>query len=405
MKNYFKYGIIFVLIFVLPISVLYYYMSDINDFDDSSFKLPEENMTLKNGYFKIEEAALAFYSLGDIGHNASGFAEPDDLFDDEKWYVYLGIKEDGLKTISENLVKNEQALKLLDEALAYDYHYKKQLLNFEDPLYENNAFIGLYMLLMDKAYFLYRSGDINGSFSYIKKALLYAEIQDQMSLNLIEGLMVAGMKNHNMECLISLLKVKGHLIDDIEKLFPDINEFKLQNYEKSLVGEYLFFKRNLPDVPFGVLPAQSVTTIFFLNIHRTNKVLMEYILKLITFKDKSFDSFDFEMDGLLIDLVSPYSLSIFEVKAKGLYFYKNLYGQYVLAQSIMTLKNFVKSCYQNHKNAAFLETFFAEKKYERKYGKISEKLEDLVPEFLDKMPINPIDGKPIEYSDFFTLLK
>lgn len=49
-------------------------------------------------------------------------------------------------------------------------------------------------------------------------------------------------------------------------------------------------------------------------------------------------------------------------------------------------------------NAAATLTIFALKCYKQKYGSLPPSLEELVPEFLSKIPIDDFDGKPLRYS-------
>ena len=43
------------------------------------------------------------------------------------------------------------------------------------------------------------------------------------------------------------------------------------------------------------------------------------------------------------------------------------------------------------------QILIAIKCYKEKYGKLPEKLEELVPEYFDEVPVDPYDGKPMRY--------
>ena len=72
--------------------------------------------------------------------------------------------------------------------------------------------------------------------------------------------------------------------------------------------------------------------------------------------------------------------------------------RYQVTRSILpAITAFVTSAAENEALAQAADTALAIEQFSRKNGGLPDKLDELVPEFLDKVPIDPFDGQPLRY--------
>lgn len=373
------------LVYVIPFSLALVWGDDIAKVDDSRFDfvstaIPKD----KNMYYKL------------LKIDKIGVYNPTKL---ELHKNFLNIKKFNQETLVNLFSKNQEALKNFSIAASLD--------SYQNPYLLDSSKVGLLLSIVP-----FNAARIVSQVSLLRSLWLISEghereavVEAYNSLQIGEAM----MKNNvtTTEYLVGMTMYKNAMLC-FQKIIPEIEDEKLltDTFEKIkakeitindsyLKTEYLYSKKSLELVASGEL---GLYESYVNRRAMKNKYYYKQNLTLSYYVDDFGNLLDnLNKDCSAKEIISQKVNFDFNSLADfpKLYFTKNAMGKILAIPVNAALANVeTKRCeLKLEKTLTGIE--FSKKLFELDNGKQPESLKDLVPNYLNELPINPLTGKEL----------
>ena len=380
--------IFFIAIFLALPYILAPFGKDIPPIDDTDLQLQQIN---------VPDGENAYFDLTKLENNVYETKEVIDYLEGKAW-------DD--KQVEDILAKNEQSLIYFTNAVAKP--------KFQNPISANpdNIKPGMEMPAMKdwraisriaalKALYLNNAGhSLEGLLESSKLLVLGQMIQDSQ-LSLLEYLIAVNMKNLGLETMQKILSASNLPLEIYTGYSQALEDFK-QN-EAGLINalkvEYLnisyrfsdeqIIESLLSDSEINISESQIRRRIhnnFYFQPNQTKKLAIEHFRNQIS---KISTPCNLTDSSKKCDICDNPILIYFTENAVG----KILFS--IIAVDLVGTRE--KVCQENFLISA-TQLMFAMKTYKITTGQLPEKLEDLVPKYITKIPQDSFSDEPIKYS-------
>ena len=350
------------------------------------------------------ESQNAYYDLVKIGDD---IYEPEDILD------YLAGKKWDEDIIKEALAKNESVLSLFDAAARKE--------KFQNPLYADPGNISIDMELTPinlwrkiarlsalKALYLAKRGkDSEAINEALKSVRIGQKIQDSQAL-MIEYLVAMAMKSIGLSAtqkIIASSKLSG---TELSRYAQDISQFDQNEngFETVFKGEYI--------ISYEMINALAE----WRDKGSTNSAFLSWEIGHLSFADRiinflKFSDFYFQPNRTKALLAEYTRLAIIDLDKPCRFIEKLIIKEPSLFKSFFT-KNATGEVFQNDRQYTvgtiiirkcqedllvyITKLMLALKEYEIDHNILPYFLDELVPQYVSRVSLDPFDGKPIRYS-------
>lgn len=374
---------------------------DVSDLEIKYVAVPPED----NAFTYLKQASEIYYE-----------PEPGEGVSEDEFYNYFYEVVEGRKSDSElfddYMAKNQKTLSLITQALNCSSYQSKELLPSGKTIDFENAFSVSEAMAVSRL--------LEHSFFYQLDKKLYEQAFESITNRLQLGMLMLNMKNPSyIDSLAATAILMGttrkfvenikHFSNDsilnfpkrfvgkgaIDKVFVEAGRFEycLSAYYTDCISEIVEEGRadESEEYMIDALPFQAERFGWFFQPNRTKKQFYEFY--------KMFNSLlckeNYKKSSLALEKfvskrkISPeILLSEWGENAIGKVLNYALQGS---GQGILENKFELQSHIEATRTAIACEL------YRRKYGELPESLNTLVPDFLESVPSDPFDGKPLRY--------
>ena len=261
------------------------------------------------------------------------------------------------------------------------------------------------VLSLDRRWKTYH-GDLRGALGDCLDLLRYADLDGRNSTTLINCLVAQAVLSMGIHAGSDL--VASNQLDEASLLTLDGVLRKLDlgrtGMPNAMRGDFLLRSGIIGDLRWGRVRDDPPNTDAALRAHWLKYGAPHFLLK--PNETRLFDA-----EGAR-DAIRNISLPFKEMKFRdmeadlglnGLHQWRafwrgNLVGKALIAAKSPAIKSAVRTRCLLECDCAGLRLAIACQRYERKTGRLPEKLDDLVPAFIEAVPADPFDGQPLRYS-------
>ena len=378
---------------------------------------PDDSMFMQK-VPKIQDEENAFELLSKAGE---AIKIPEDEKEREKvWDIARGNVEWDQTFVDKILEDNKEAFKLYDEGM------KKPKLQCPYPFMPYSSFLIPWLPAWNTFGSLNAIRVLNYFHSGSPRKAFVETFKQMRFGHLIQSDAGGGLINYLVGRAIKLRVLRG-LRDILPKLSLPLDELKqaIETLTKYRANEENLKNMICTEYRYAVYTIENNITNYFED-GEESKLSLNYVLFKLgyTFKPNKtkryfatkykcrvrniplfFNQLDFEAIGKLEreDIFEPkteeHELSFLGFTSGPELRRENRFGNvtYTMFFSISSRDLFQKKCTENIE-VEVTRILFALKCFKDEKGKLPETLDELVPEYLDKVPIDDFDGKPLKYS-------
>ncbi|PCJ54338.1 MAG: hypothetical protein COA79_22005 [Planctomycetota bacterium] len=374
------------------IGIFIYFLTDDAIDDDSHLQVVRKEVNSEeNGYEKIKESVNLFIKIKDVTKVQSAYIFTIDK-DKRQELLTKIISHDNLNKIidlklqREFLKVNKQSLIALETSL----EYKKFFFDTEIPLgdYDDqkNIFdvIKLFKLKFRDNYDQANTSNCLKQISYTFKL---AKVYEENSRYFLDNIISWTIKRDNVKALLACLEGEKIDAESIFNIFGDLEKFKSKpdSYDSFLKFIYNYTKNELLKMDFTTDPEIGYKGYFIGFIFKKNMTLNQL--------NKIFTMWIGKKENAFVD--RSFFQSIKNYKRKSIH--RNSFGDVAVFPLIVSGQLRANYFIINSK-ITLLNTLIALMRYEARYNKLPDRIDQLIPEYLSKMPLDAFNNKPIKYS-------
>ena len=319
-------------------------------------------------------------------------------------YIFETINDDNYDPakVERCLADSKDIFELMEQGLkCRKMQFPKIEMSFDATLPYLSSFRDMARIESNNAYHLFRKGfekeGMDASLRAVKFGLMMQDAKGPL-INCLVGIAIKAIGREKFRTMLAMTSLKPENLKPYIKLLDDGSASK-SGLADAFKMEFMFFAKTVDDMTFDrefldklallqektLLTVNTVPTSYSFQKNRTKLLYAETIRKLIA------------------NASPPYSDTSHVIKIKASFFdfipVPNRLGIEWHNAISASLSKVIVQLFNDIFNSGATQLSVALECYRLDKGKLPEKLDMLMPDYIDKIPLDPFDMKPLRYSN------
>ncbi|PCJ56374.1 MAG: hypothetical protein COA79_18930 [Planctomycetota bacterium] len=388
--------IILAVIIFLITGLFVYFTIDESPYNDNHLLIKREVVSEEENGFNEIKASLKWYVKAEnINKSQSVYISKLELDKRKELLNKIAFVEDGHKEIDETFLLeylkiNQKSLNALLSLLNYNKFYfgAQPKLFDEDKISQLIEIHNITMPLMAKSRYYFDRDEKLKQLALFKKCFLISNIIDENCISVFGNIASYKFTGEIVNKIIENLKINKFKAEGVYNVLGDLEKFKSkpESYVSLLKSNYLMMKTTTltqQNIDKHDISFMKIYSKFLVKINMTNRKIGEAFTSSIANSEGGY-----EKSALKSNNSDEFLMR----------FNSNSLGNILVVVLLPAVDVWRRYYYINNSRLVLLNTLIALIRFDKKYSKLPDRLEQLIPEFLVKLPIDPFNNDPINYS-------